>query len=133
MDYLLLKAGIAAGTVFIALDALWLGMIARSLYKEQLGSLLTTQPDWLMAFCVYILMILGFIWFVFPQIQMTRSILQAMQYGARFGVVVFGVYECTNAAIIAGWPFYLVLIDTLWGGVLYAVASAAIFYLRNIW
>jgi uncharacterized membrane protein len=132
MDYLYVKAGVVAGIVFMALDALWLGVIAKSFYKEQLGSLLTTQPDWLMALCVYIFMIAGFLWFVFPQVQMTRSVLQAMQYGARFGVIVFGVYECTNAAIIAGWPVYVVVIDTIWGGILYAVVSAAVFYLRNI-
>lgn len=133
MEHLFLKAGITAGIVFIALDGLWLGVIARSFYKEQLGSLLTTQPDWIMAACTYAFMLAGFLWFVFPQVQMSRSVLQAMQYGARFGVVVFGVYECTNAAIITGWPFYMVIIDTVWGGILYAMASAAIFYARNIW
>lgn len=133
MDYLSIKAGIAAGITFIALDALWLGLIVKSFYKEQLGALMRAQPDYFMAACAYLFMVVGFVWFVFPQVQMTRSVLQAMQYGARFGVVLVGIYECTNYAIIAGWPFPLVIIDTIWGGILYAVASAVIFYLRNVW
>jgi len=133
MDYLSLKAGIVAGIIFVALDALWLGVIARSFYKNQLGALMRAQPDWIMAACGYIFMVAGFLWFVFPQVQMTRSILQAIQYGARFGVVLAGIYECTNYSIINGWPFPLVIIDTIWGGIAYAVVSAVIFYMRNVW
>lgn len=133
MDYLSFKAGIVAAITFVALDALWLGFIARSFYKNQLGVLMRAQPDWIMAGCAYAFMVAGFVWFVFPQVQMTRSLLQAMQYGARFGVVLVGVYECTNYSMIAGWPFSLVVLDTIWGGIAYAVVSAVIFYMRNVW
>jgi len=131
MDYI--KAGLIAGITFVALDALWLGVIAKSLYKKELGALMRPAPQWIAAGCGYLLMIAGFVWFVFPQIQMTRSVLQAIQYGARFGVVLFGVYECTNYSMIVGWPWMLLVVDTIWGGVLYAVASIIVFYLRNIW
>lgn len=128
----MLKAGIIASFVFILMDALWLRVIARSLYKNQMGALLRSQPNWWMAACAYLLMVAGFVWFVFPQVQMTRSIMQVLQCGARFGVILYGVYECTNYAILAEWPLRLVVIDTIWGGLLYAVASAAVFYLRNL-
>jgi uncharacterized membrane protein len=131
MDYI--RAGIIAGLTFVALDAVWLGFIARSLYKEQIGALMRPQPHWLSAACVYVLMIAGFVWFVYPQVMMVRSVVNAVQYGARFGVILFGLYEFTNYATLAGWSSSLVLIDTIWGGVLYAAASAAVFYLRNIW
>jgi uncharacterized membrane protein len=127
----MIKAGIIAVITFGLMDALWLGVIARSLYKDQLGALMRPQPHWWMTACVYLLMVAGFVWFVFPQVQMTRSLLQALQYGARFGVILYGVYECTNYATLAEWPFKLVIIDTIWGGLLYAVASAAVFYLRT--
>lgn len=127
----MIKAGIVAALIFGVMDAVWLKVIVRSLYKSQAGILLRPQPNWWMTACVYLLMIAGFVWFVFPQVQMTRSILQALQYGARFGVILYGVYECTNYAALAEWPLQLVVIDTLWGGLLYAMASAAVFYLRN--
>ncbi len=131
MDYT--KAGIIAGVIFVLLDSVWLGLIARSFYKEQLGTLMRAQPQWWAAGCVYLFMIAGFVWFVFPQVSMVRSVMSAVQYGARFGVVVFGVYECTNYATLAGWPLSLMIIDIIWGGVLYAAASAAVFYLRSFW
>jgi uncharacterized membrane protein len=131
MDYI--KAGIVALVAFAAMDALWLGVIAKTLYKEQLGALMREQPNWWVAVFVYIFMVAGFVWFVFPQIMMTRSVLQALQCGGRFGVILYGLYECTNYATIIGWPLPLVVIDTLWGGVLFSAASIAVYYLRNIW
>lgn len=34
------------------------------------------------------------------------------------GVCVYGIYEGTNYAILNGWPPYLFVVDTLWGGTL---------------
>lgn len=131
MDYL--KAAIIAGVTFITLDGLWIYFVAQSLYRRYLGALMRPQPQWVVAGLAYVLMVAGFIWFVYPQVQMTRSVLQAMQYGARFGIVLFGAYELTNYAILANWPITLMVIDTLWGAFLYAAASVAVFYIRNIW
>jgi uncharacterized membrane protein len=43
------------------------------------------------------------------------------------GVAVYGVYETTNYATLTNWPFYMVVTDTLWGGVLFAI-TAKIYY-----
>lgn len=37
------------------------------------------------------------------------------------GVLVYGVYETTNHAIFDGWTGYPVVVDTLWGGALFAM------------
>lgn len=131
MDYI--KAGIIAGVTFVALDALWLGFVARSFYKEQLGALMRPQTNWWIAGLAYLFMVAGFVWFVYPLMMMERSVFKAIQHGARFGMVLFGAYQCTNYATLAGWPSLLVMIDIIWGGVLYAAASAAVFYLRTFW
>lgn len=132
MDFLYIKAAVIAGITLVALDALWLGVIARSWYRQQLGSLMRPQPQWFIAGCRYAFMIAGFMWFVYEPVQMTRSLAHAMQYGARFGAVLFGIYECTNYAIIAGWPAPFIIVNMLWGSIVYAVASAALFLLRNV-
>ncbi len=36
------------------------------------------------------------------------------------GVFVYGVYETTNHAIIKNWMWKTVLLDTIWGGVLFS-------------
>ena len=39
------------------------------------------------------------------------------------GICVYGVYETTNYAIIDKWLKTSVVIDTLWGGILFAVTT----------
>ena len=51
------------------------------------------------------------------------SWVQAWLTGAFFGLVVYGVYELTNLAVLDGWPVALVAIDMAWGTFLSAVVS----------
>ena len=39
------------------------------------------------------------------------------------GVLIYGVYEGTNLATFRQWPPFVVVIDTLWGGVLFAITT----------
>jgi uncharacterized membrane protein len=47
------------------------------------------------------------------------------------GVGVYGVYELTNYATLTNWPIMLVIIDTLWGGILFASAACMVKYVVN--
>jgi len=35
------------------------------------------------------------------------------------GIFVYGVYELTNRAIFKNWEWKTVVLDTLWGGILF--------------
>jgi uncharacterized membrane protein len=39
------------------------------------------------------------------------------------GLVIYGIYETTNWAIFEKWPIGLVIMDTLWGGILYSLTN----------
>ena len=39
------------------------------------------------------------------------------------GLVIYGVYEGTNYAIIDNWKPWPVVLDTLWGGILFALST----------
>jgi uncharacterized membrane protein len=39
------------------------------------------------------------------------------------GIVIYGVYEGTNWATFKNWPLFMVVIDTLWGGVLLGLTT----------
>ena len=43
------------------------------------------------------------------------------------GLCVYGVYETTNYATLTNWPIYMLVADTLWGGILFAI-TAKIYY-----
>ena len=48
---------------------------------------------------------------------------KSANYAFVFGATVYGIYETTNWAIIEKWPVSLVIMDTLWGGVLYYLTT----------
>ena len=46
------------------------------------------------------------------------------------GIVIYGVYETTNYALLKNWSILTVIIDTLWGGILFAITTYIINLLR---
>lgn len=44
------------------------------------------------------------------------------------GFFTYGIYELTNYATIKKWPLFMVLTDTLWGGVLYMSVFIMVHY-----
>lgn len=114
----------AVGVIaFILLDGLWLGLLMKNFYREQLAPIARIAnggfaPNWPAAFVVYLLLGAGIAGFVTPR---APTLLSAAGLGALFGVVVYGVYDFTNYSTLRQWPFALVLVDVAWG----AAASAA--------
>jgi uncharacterized membrane protein len=48
------------------------------------------------------------------------------------GIVIYGVYETTNYALFKDWSILTVIIDTLWGGTLFAITTYIVNLLRGI-
>jgi uncharacterized membrane protein len=112
----------ASFLAFIVLDGLWLGWIAPSIYQAQLGHLMAPQPDWLAAAIFYPFFLLGILHFcVLPNLTKSRRIV--LKQGFFYGVLTYATYELTNKAVLADWPWLIVPIDILWGGVLCAICS----------
>ena len=52
-----------------------------------------------------------------------NRLVESLLYGALFGACVYGVYNLTNMATLAGYSWDLVVIDTIWGSVSMALFS----------
>jgi len=70
----------------------------------------------------YLLLIGGLNYFV---ITPKKSI----GYAFLLGIVIYGVYETTNYAILSEWTAKSVALDTLWGGILFALTTKATYLL----
>ena len=66
-------------------------------------------------FC-YMFLILGMYYFI---IVPNRSVFDAFL----LGIIIYGVFETTNKALLKKWKWKTVFIDTLWGGVLFSITS----------
>ena len=65
-----IKIYVAMFVGFMVIDLIWLGIVARGFYKNQLGFLLSEQPNWWAAMVFYLLFIAGMLVFaVIPGLQ----------------------------------------------------------------
>ncbi len=111
--------------VFFAIDLLWLGVIAKNLYRKYLGNFLSDQVNWTAAIVFYFLFIIGiYIFAILPAIE-KQSLMRAIVMGALFGFFTYATYDLTNLATLKNWPLTIVFIDIAWGSVLTALVSAA--------
>jgi uncharacterized membrane protein len=118
--------------VFLAVDMVWLGWLARDFYKTNLGHLLAPEVNWPAAIAFYLLFIVGILYFAVAPALAQASIWRALLNGALFGLFAYTTYELTNLATLPNWPMNVVLIDTAWGMALCA-SVAALSYLIGRW
>lgn len=113
--------GITLG-VFLAIDALWLGVIARDLYRRELGFLLAEEVRWGAAALFYLLYVAGvLIVVVLPSQEAT--LIRTMVLGGVFGLCAYAAYDLTNLATVARWPVLVTVVDMIWGTVLTAATA----------
>jgi uncharacterized membrane protein len=40
------------------------------------------------------------------------------------GIIIYGIFEATSMAIFKKWDYYTLILDTIWGGILYVISFA---------
>ncbi|MBC7743032.1 MAG: DUF2177 family protein [Bdellovibrionaceae bacterium] len=118
---------------FLIMDYVWLNVIAKNFYINQLASLGRIEngqfrPILWAAFLVYVLLALGIVYFVLPSIAVDENLLSVFMRGAFLGLVIYGVYDLTNLSTLKNWPLVLAGADILWG----SFATAAVSVLTQI-
>ena len=121
-DFLLLASAI----LFISIDFVYLNVI-RDYFTRQIQSVQGSQIklNYLGAALCYIFLIAGINYFI---IRPRKSVSDAFL----LGIVIYGVYETTNYALFTNWSLWTVLLDTLWGGLLFAATTYAVNLLRTL-
>jgi len=108
---------------FFAIDMVWLGLVARSFYYEQLGFLLNPNTNWVAAMIFYLLFILGILVFVVLPGLKEDSLKATILRAALFGLVTYATYDLTNLATVKDWPLLITIVDLAWGTVLTIAVS----------
>ena len=117
--------------VFAVLDFLWLGLIAKDLYRNGIGHLMLETPNWTAALLFYLIYIAGLVFFaVLPGLE-AGAWVRAALYGALFGFFCYATYDLTNLATLKGWPVSIVIADLAWGAFVSAVAATASFFITR--
>lgn len=117
--------------VFFAIDMFWLGVVSKNFYRDQIGSLLKTDVNWVAAIIFYLLFIVGLVVFVITPAVEKSSWMHAVMFGALFGLVCYATYDLTNLAVAKDWPLLVTIVDLVWGAVLAASVSTVTYFIAN--
>ncbi len=104
-----------AALVFVATDALWLGVVAPRFYQATIGGLLREQPDLLAAALFYVLFVIGVCEFVVIPAAPAVRFARVFGRGALFGLVAYATFDLTAMAVLRGWSWLVTVVDLAWG------------------
>ena len=126
-----IKLYFATLMAFFAIDLVWLGLVARTFYQEQLGFLLSPTTNWVAAMIFYLLFIAGILVFVVLPGMEKNSIKATILRATLFGLVTYATYDLTNLATVKDWPLLVTIVDLAWGTVLTIAVSCVGFLAGN--
>lgn len=110
----------AAVIAFLIIDGLWLGLIAKNFYANNLGELLRKNFLILPGAVFYLVYTAGLVFLAVRPMQPELSLANVALYGAIVGVLSYGTYDMTNLSTLRDWPVIVSVVDLLWGTVLSA-------------
>jgi uncharacterized membrane protein len=120
-----LTAYVATTIIFLAADAVWLGVVAKKYYAAQLGHLMRPDINMGVAAVFYLFYTIGIVVFAIKPAYAAQNMWHALGYGALFGLLAYGTYDITNMATLKDWPIKMSLIDMAWGTCLTGFAALA--------
>jgi uncharacterized membrane protein len=104
--------------VFFLIDMVWLGVVAKGFYRKHLGTMLSPKVNWAAAIIFYLLFIVGLVVFVVKPALAAGKPLEALLFGALFGLISYATYDLSNLATLKDWPVVVTVVDLVWGTVL---------------
>ena len=107
--------------VVVALDAIWLGFLARDLYRREMGGLMSDSVRVVPVALFYLLYPLALVYLVLFGAPAAWG--EALLRSAVLGLAAYGAYDLTNMAVVRGWSVQLGLVDWAWGAIAATVAG----------
>jgi uncharacterized membrane protein len=128
----MMRWGAAYGVALLALgllDGLWLGLLARDFYRQEMGDVMADTVRKAPALAFYLLYPVGLLALALqPSPADWKS---ALGRGALVGLVAYATYDLTNLATLKHWSWRLAATDVAWGTFISACAAALAFLVMN--
>ena len=109
--------------LFVSTDSVYL-FLSRNYFQRQItdvqGSPIRLRL--ISAILCYIALVFGLWYFVLREKK-------SWKHAFILGLVIYSVYETTNYATLNKWKFQTVIMDTLWGGILFAITTQMVYLL----
>jgi len=110
--------------IMLVIDSIYLTLIKGFLNKQ----IKTIQGsdiklNYLGTAICYPIMIFGLYYFIIKNKKNYKNNYQIVRDAVILGWVIYGVYESTNLAVFKKWDLKTVLVDGIWGGILFGLTT----------
>jgi uncharacterized membrane protein len=112
--------------LFVCIDGIYLNLM-KNYFNNQVKHIQGSpiQLNLMGAFITYIFLIFGLNYFI---ITKNKSIYDAFL----LGIVIYAVYEFTNISLFKNWSILTAILDTTWGGILFASTTYLVYKIKKI-
>lgn len=120
-----LKQKVASTLILLILDIIWIYFFMGPRYTTQIKQIQGSKMEVnkLSALIAYTLMVIGLHHFVLPKLKNDFSFTNCLSVSFVFGIILYGVYDFTCGAVFKDWNWNVAIIDVLWGGLVYFLAT----------
>lgn len=115
-----------ASLLVVLIDSVYLNMV-KGFFGKQIRDVQKSpmKLDMTSTMLAYVFIIFGLNYFI---IRKRASITDAFL----LGLVIYGIYEFTNMALFKEWRWSTALLDTIWGGILFASVTYLTYLIGNL-
>jgi len=107
--------------IFMILDGIYISLTYGLLFERilrKINNTNTVKIRYWSAILFYFITAIGFYFFL----EKERK---PLYYSFLFGLFIYSFYEITNYTIIDSWTLQAVVVDSIWGGVLFLLVAVA--------
>ena len=131
MDVTIILTYIAMLIFFLLVDYVMIIKFINPMFQANIGGLIKDQFNVLAAGIFYLFYVTGVYWFGTLAGLRSGSVLTAVLSGAFLGLLAYGTFEITNFSMLKGWTIQMVIVDTLWGGILGGATAGVGYYVSR--
>ncbi len=126
-----IKHYLVVAGIFVAIDAIWLTLIASKFYKKELGDLLLKKAKLGPAVVFYVLYVVGILYFAVDPALKAGTLSSALGHGALLGLLMYATYDLTNLSTLKNWSSKVTVVDLVWGTFVTALTTTLAFLIFN--
>lgn len=111
--------------LFVCMDGIILNLM-KGYFNDQIKRVQGSpiELNLLGALLTYVFLIFGLNYFI---ISKNRSVYDAFL----LGIVIYGTYEFTSLSLLKNWRFLTTILDTTWGGTLFALTTFFVYKIKS--
>jgi uncharacterized membrane protein len=125
----ILQYAVIAATIYVILDVVWMKIVAKNLYENEVGEIIRKNPNYIASVLVYAFISFGLVFFVTEPALVNGNLVYAILGGLLYGFVVSSTYALTNLAIIKNWSITLSIVDITWMSFLASISSLLTYFI----